>query len=489
MLQAMRTGAQSILMKGVLFGLLLLAMGGLAVMDVQGMFRGGVQRDTLAKMAGEKISTADFNRTLEVLLRQRNISEDDAYRMGLPRQLLEQDISSRVFSRAAFDAGLLTDDATAAEEIRRLIEPLVKQGLSDKDALERFLRSFGASEAKLVYDIKRQIATDTFVRLLSEGARAPRQMVVDALKFKNEARRGEYFTLTLADAQKVHAPSEKELKDHYKMISRNFMLPEYRSFAVLVLDKKSLGVEEEGLYDKANAIDDMIAGGKPLSDIAEEYNLKPKTFDRLTAQDKAAGAGIPAFDKILAAVFSLNQGEASQLIETPDGGFIFAELREIVPAEARPFDKVRGDVESDWTAFQKNRLLNDEGAAILAMLKDKPFEKVAASVKKAVDRTELVQRGSPGDLDMTENLFSIPVLGQATTFRRGEALIVLRLSERKIDKKDPSKEDMAAFQSYLDRALQNDILEQYRQGLFEKYSVTINDELLSRVYAPKSREE
>jgi hypothetical protein len=85
---------------------------------------------------------------------------------------------------------------------------------------------------------------------------------------------------------------------------------------------------------------------------------------------------------------------------------------------------------------------------------------------------------------MLPALFSLDKVGQTTAVSGNEKVTILRLSERKIDApRDSAKADSDALRATLDDALRNDILEQYRAHLFREYKVSINDDLITRMYS------
>lgn len=246
MLRAMRTGKQSVLIKGFFLFLLALAGGGLVMMDVQGVFNRSVPKATLATIDGEKLSTTEFDRIVQSAISQQRISQADAYQSGLPQQLLDQEINARIFSRAARDAGLVVDNRTAAQYVHgAFIQPLVSQGVSEQDALQYILRSSGLSEAQLLASVRSQIAAENLLKAVSYGAYAPKRLVEDALKFRYEARRAEYFTLGLKEIGTVAEPTEEDLKKHYEATKSRYMQPEVRALSAVVLDGPSLGVNPE----------------------------------------------------------------------------------------------------------------------------------------------------------------------------------------------------------------------------------------------------
>lgn len=632
MLQAMRTGAKSILIKTFLFGLLLLAMGGLALMDVQGMFRSGISSTTVAKIGSEKITSFEFGRLVDTALREQKIPRNEAYQAGIPRQILEQEINSRMFTKAARDLGIAIDDATVAQQIKTMLAPLVQGGMTEKEALDRLLSHFGITEKKLVSTIKAQMATDNLTDMITNGAFVPRQLVQDALRFRYEWRNGEYFRITAADTDKAGEPAAAELESYYKTVAMEYALPEYRTFSVLLLDKKGFGISDtasaadirawydenksdyakaeqrviaqivakdedtakaiyeaaklskdlvqasaeavkgkkanyikpatvaeadlpleistpafkgaedtviepvqsplgwhvmhiqkviaaatpafedvkadiekelaqeksaEKLYERANEVDDMVAGGKSLDEVAAAFGLKATRFENVDVagkdmNGKAISTTMPLFDKAVENAFALDKGAVSQLIETPDGAFLLVETQDIAPAAPQPLDKVRSAVIKTWQEKRQGEILDAKAAKIMERLNlGESFDKVAADLKKKTESTGLLQRSAAAapsaklERGIIPALFSIEKTGQATSVGGKDSVLILRLASRKTElPKDVSTEDSAAMKNLLTRSLRNDLLGAYRNGLMSKNKVNINDQLIRDLYAP-----
>ena len=644
MLQQMRSGAQSVLIKLVLFGLLMLAMLGLAFTDVQGMFRGGSSvTGGVAKIGGQKISVAEFDNVFQRTLRQQNIGSDEALRNALPLIVLNQEINSRLYARTAHDLGLIVDDKTAARALKReVIGPIAAEaGVSEKEALQRLLGSLGISERAFVDTFKSQIASETLMSTLPAGARAPEQMIADALKRRYEWRRGEYFELTAADLGNALKPaSEDELKKYYASIASDFLLPEYRSFDVLLIDRAGLGLDGkpdaaaveayynehasefaiaeqrkieqiivggvagakdmkaqaeagqtlsaiakaakasgdavkskavftastysedemdveladaafkapgnalvgpvktpfgwhlmkivsvtpartqplsearahiekeladeingEALYNRATEIDDLVAGGATLDDVAKQYKLKLHSFSDVTSEGtdkngKKIESKLPAFAKIVETAYTLDEGRTSQLTETSDGALLLISTTSVTKAQEQPFEAVRNEVADSLRLKKMGELFDAKSAEITEKMQlGESFEAVAKRLGKRVSSTGLVQRATtPAKAGIERGvlpaLFSLDKVGQTTAVSGEEKVTILRLAERKTDTpKDAKKEDVANLRMTLDRAVKNDILEQYRAYLMEKYKVTINEELVTRMYARRDTDD
>jgi len=636
MLKQMRDGAKSTVVKFVLFGLLLLAMGGLALIGGgQAMLGDAFKDDTIVSFGRDKMSAQSFDRMVQSTLRDQHMKQSDAYRSGLPHQVLKQEIDTHVFAEAADDAGIRVDETLAAKQVKDILAPLVEKGnMTDKEALARAEQAYGTDENGFVAMVKAQTASDELLKVVTSGVNAPKQLVDDALKFRNEYRQGEYLRLTAANAGDIKPPSDAELKAYYNSLASEYALPEYRTLSVIILDKKVLGdsikisddrlkqyydenssdyktpetrvisqsvakdeatakliyaaaqkdkdlfaagnavakgksdyikaapfaekdiaaelskaafsaqagtilppvqsplgwhvlyVEKiipggtksfesvkadiekelsqdkisEALYKKANKIDDEIGSGKSVSDVAKENNIAETVLEKIDAHGtgadgKKVNSTLPIFDKLVATGFTLKKGTASQLIETPDGAFAIVGVKDILPSEQQPFDKVRANVLARWTADRQLKALGDKATQIMDRLKKgDSFGRIADEFKQPTAMTGMIQRGAdPMKVKLESNLiaalFSLDKVGQSTVVNSDNSVIIIRLADRKIQvPADTAKKDAEDMSAVIDRALKQDLLDQFRQSLMAKYDVKINDKLLNSMYAPKADE-
>jgi peptidyl-prolyl cis-trans isomerase D len=631
MLKALREGAKSTLLKTILFGMLLMAMFGLAVMDVQGLFRSGIKNGTLVNFGRVKLSATEFDQILQANLHEENMKQSEAYATGIPQQLLKQQISNRLYAMTTNDIGIQISDKIVVTKVRELLASIVKRGVSEKDALQQVLQIFGTRENQLVATLKSEMAIDLLLGSLTANTHAPSLLIDEAVRYSRESRRGEYFRLTFDDIASVKPSTDSELKAYYDTIARQYSLPEHRTLSVLLLDKSMLGdairipeeklkqhydenisdyavpetrvipqaiaddetvakqvyeealrtkdlkkaaenagrefasyvqagnftestmqaetakpafsakegdilapikspmgwhiltiekvipaidkpfdavkagIEKElmqdkaaeALYERANAIEDEIAGGKSLSEVARENNLKETVLEKITAHGmtsagKKPDVTIPLYDKAVENGFDLKEGEASPLIETPDGGFMLVGVKEIVPSEQQPFDKVQDDVAVRWKKDAQTKALSEKANALLMRLNQgENFAKIARELGKTVQPTELIERGTTAEKakilePVLNTLFSIERQGYSNTASGDGDVAFVRFSERKITlPKEIKKEDTAGTEAVLARHFRQDILEQYRAYLIRRYDVSINDKLMDEMYPAK----
>ena len=102
------------------------------------------------------------------------------------------------------------------------------------------------------------------------------------------------------------------------------------------------------IADQVEMIDDLLAGGATIEDLASEAGMELATLDHVPGQQgEATIEGYPAFREAADAVQADDFAEA---IILEDGGVVALRLDEIVPAAPIPFDTAREDVAAAWRA-------------------------------------------------------------------------------------------------------------------------------------------
>lgn len=623
MLHLMRQSTNSIILKVLLFGLLVMAMLGFVFMDVNSILSSALSRQNIVTYKGGKITMPEFNYKLGDALRQQNLSEADAYRFGLVQQLLQGEIDKVIITKAARDAGLVISDIHAASQINGIIAPLLEQGASKKEALDFVLRQSGTNEAGFLQMIKQHLSKQMLSAVVLSSAKPNEQLIHDIAIHDNEQRKGKYISLNFSDVAKVKKPTKEELKDYYSEVAYNYQTPEYRDFSVLVINKETLGInvsladsqvkqayedniekfitpdsrdiaqalakdestatkiyEEvkagkslkeiaeihqvkfiesmnftkdalpkelsdasfsadkagvlepiqsplgwhilklekitkgkttsykdakkelkaqleqesvlESLYEVANQIDDAVASGASLEEISKDNNIKTISFKQLTADTEETKKNVPIFKEVVTTAFELQEGEASNLLETANGDFVLVEVSSVTPAHAKPLADIKQQLETQWVKQKQLRLLSEKAADTLGTVTDvASLKKVAKTLGKKVKSTGFVGRYPAKDkksdsvsIPMRRSLFSLTSNFPSSTVNGGsETIHILVLEETKLPAyKDISKEKKDSIKNALAREYQEDVFSEYRERLLDKYRVKINYKLLERMY-------
>jgi peptidyl-prolyl cis-trans isomerase D len=114
--------------------------------------------------------------------------------------------------------------------------------------------------------------------------------------------------------------------------------------------------------DRVEELDDMIAAGASLEDLAKEKGLTLATVDY--ASQAPGDTGILGYAAFREAADTAEEGVTSDVIVLEDGGLVALRLDEIVAPAPIPFAEARADVAASWLADAKAKALSDRAIAI-----------------------------------------------------------------------------------------------------------------------------
>jgi peptidyl-prolyl cis-trans isomerase D len=120
------------------------------------------------------------------------------------------------------------------------------------------------------------------------------------------------------------------------------------------------------IADQVEAIDDALAGGVTLQDVATEQGMTLDTLDYVSADP--APEGIAAYTAFRDAADALQEGDFPQATLLVDGGVVALEFVELVPPAPIPFDTARDDVLAAWTADQTAQALSTRATEVKAAI-------------------------------------------------------------------------------------------------------------------------
>jgi peptidyl-prolyl cis-trans isomerase D len=129
-------------------------------------------------------------------------------------------------------------------------------------------------------------------------------------------------------------------------------------------------------FERANRIEDALAGGATLAEAGRQNGMAVATL-RLDAEGRdAEGAPVPlpvpadARAEALRMVFAAEMGRAPRLQELRSAdAFVAVELRGTAPPALKPFDSVAGDVRLAWLADARRRAQEERGSALMAAVR------------------------------------------------------------------------------------------------------------------------
>lgn len=415
MLTMLRDGTKSLFTKIILFGLLALAMAGLVFTDVSGSFRSGVGSNVVVSVDEIDITTGEFDRAVQLTMRELPPSAQNVPKEIIVQTTLQREISGRLYNLAVREAGLRISDQMAAQEIKKVVDRYVTEEMDEKETLSRLLQSIGMSEAGYIEAVKQEIAIQELINGVKQSAIVPEQLLVDALRFKNETRKTEYLKLAYDKVGAIDPATEEELQEMYKLAEAAYVIPEYRNIQYLAIttdqvrDQVEITDEDvEMAYDEAldryttkdtreiaQAVFPSEEVAKKALAISKDSASLEKAVEKLAKDDgaflpveKLSEESLPEDAAELA--FSAELNTIVGPIETPLGWHLMS-IEGEQASYTRPLSEVREELRDELIKTQAADFLYELNNQLLDMIASgAPIEDIAKEMKAEIKETGLI---------------------------------------------------------------------------------------------------
>ncbi len=264
-----------------------------------------------------------------------------------------------------------------------------RTGKFDSEALTGILREYNYSIREFEDRLQSDLLRNQLMSAVGAGGAAPKGLVDSLALRETEMRTISYLTITEDMAGSAPATSPQALLEYYKKNSSQFMAPEYRTISVVILKGsdylETQSISEADLLkayeaDKsryetperrtvyqitfedeaaAKSATDALRGGKPFETLASENG---KTLAEVTLTEIQKRDILDP--KVGEAAFAV--AEAGSVIGPIKGvfGYSVAQIASITPANVKPFEEVRGDLETETQSKDSKKKLFDAIEAI-----------------------------------------------------------------------------------------------------------------------------
>src|SRR5690606_7596899 len=131
--------------------------------------------------------------------------------------------------------------------------------------------------------------------------------------------------------------------------------------------------QRQAALDELTArLDEELADGRGLAEVADELGLEIATTAPITADGRIYGTDgtvPPILERVLEVAFDMEEGSPQRAIVTAGEGYLVFDGSEITPSAIAPLAEIRADVIADWRSA--------EGAAGARAAADRILERVA----------------------------------------------------------------------------------------------------------------
>ncbi len=248
--------------------------------------------------------------------------------------------------------------------------------------------------------------------------------------------------------------------------------------------KVQLDKAAEQLQPFYDQVEDARAASTKFEDIAAKLGIPVTVVPAITAdgRDKSGkDVVLPARDEVLKAIYASDVGVENDALTVNDG-YVWYDVREVVPSALRPLADVKDQVKADWAAAKLRSLAADKAKAILAKAGTTgTLDAIATELGQPVKTASHVTRGQTAenfDGVATQALFSSPE--KALTWAPepdGQSARIIEVSKVEIPAFDPASAEAKAIRQQMEKGLASDMNEAFVQALKSGAKIVLNDKL------------
>ncbi len=229
---------------------------------------------------------------------------------------------------------------------------------------------------------------------------------------------------------------------------------------------------------------DLLAGGAPLEEIAEETPLILGTIEI----SERLGEGLAADPAFRAEALDAEVGEERDLIDIGGGGIAALRVDEVIPPRLQTYEEVAETLSDDWRVVAEQVAVRDYANSLLENLNEaRTFSAVMQEAGLGVSTTEPTRRGVPVEglpPGILEPVFALEESG-TEIFEDTDATYIIRLEE--ITPFDPAAEENAgeleATQAAISNSTALDVFNGFAQGAQNAAGVSVNQDLINQSLA------
>ncbi|MBV8508577.1 MAG: SurA N-terminal domain-containing protein [Xanthobacteraceae bacterium] len=280
------------------------------------------------------------------------------------------------------------------------------------------------------------------------------------------------FGITLVHVNKIEPQQVKPFADVEAELKRE-----------IALDRAKATIT-----DTTNKVEDELASGARLDEVATKLNLPYRTIDAIdrSGRDPAgtAVADLPDSPDLLSNLFAAAVGAQNDALQLKGGGYVWYEVAGITPGRDRTFEEVKDKVEARWRQGEiESKLRAKADETVKQINGGTKLADLAATDKLQVQwANNLKRQGSPTlPAQAVAAVFETPQ-GSAGTAEGRDASerIVFQVTNINVPAFDPNAPEAKKIEDTLKRMLGDETLMQYLQKTAADMGTTVNQDVINQ---------
>ncbi len=376
---------------------------------------GNSKGDVITFSKADSIAFEDFlalkAKQIEYIQRQNNINltEEQIAELNLDNQILRNMTYESMIKYLATMYNLEISDELVINFAKKQPYFQDENGDFSLAAFKSAFRHSQKQEDEYLENLKSEIIKTTMLNIFMESFQPSKAILSNVFNYIAQVKNFDIVTIDLLNNKNVKIDisqiNEDEMKDFYNQVKKQFILPESRSFDYLSFDKKYFAKKikinqqdiknyyeenkdefgkktyanvkkeikeillnfqiEDALIDLVKIVEEEVANGKTLAELAKTYGVKIQSVNNITRSDIAQKKEGLAY--IADAVFEMTENEISYPLELLEEQKMFlVELKNITLSKQQTYDEVKTQIAS----IIKETRMKEANIAILNEVKN-----------------------------------------------------------------------------------------------------------------------
>ncbi len=340
----------------------------------------------LAKVGTSRITVDQYREAYQTELQQlqqkerRGITNEEARRLGLDRQVLARLLTNTVLDQEADRLGLAVSDAAIARTIVTDDAFKGSTGQFDRMRFLMLMQNNGLTEANYVHQQRGSILRQEVADAVIGGLPLSTLTVGQIHRYQAEVRDVDFFVLPASAAGTVPKPSEADLKTFYDQHAAALVAPEYRKLVVLSIVPANLvkpgavtDADVKQRYEEMKTarfiapekrtVEQLVFADAKTAAAAKAKLDGGESFDKLVADEKKSPSDIAlgtvaksdlADPAVAEAAFSLKDGGVSAPVKG-QFGTVLVHVAKIFPMRQQPLMEVSAQLKDEIAIIRANQ--------------------------------------------------------------------------------------------------------------------------------------
>ncbi len=232
--------------------------------------------------------------------------------------------------------------------------------------------------------------------------------------------------------------------------------------------------------DRIDAIDDLLAGGATLEEIASETNMQLGQVEWTPDMSN----GLTAYEEFRAAAEAATMQDFPEIVQLDDGGIFALRLNEVIPSRPEPYDTAQPKVRAAWEAAKVRELLQDQAAEIKAQLDNGARLSslgLPVTVETRITRDTFIEEATP---DFVAEMFKLEP-GASVVAQAPDGVLIGQLAD--VLPADTEDADAKALHQALNegarQGIANDLLDGFSRAMEAQAGISLNQTAINAVHA------